>query len=132
MGSKLSTPGSDPTAQCPGTEDIHTAYRQGDPSRARHLLREACDESTSQLEKVRPEPTRPARTGPLWAHARRSRLPFVCHHRHGNGDSCYVPERPRFPLKRAGASPTVPTAPTFAGAEGRGTDLGEHSASPEV
>lgn len=65
MGSKLSTPGSDPTAQCPGTEDIHTAYRQGDPSRARHLLREACDESTSQLEKVRPEPTRPARTGPL-------------------------------------------------------------------
>lgn len=53
MGSKLSTPGSDPTAQCPGTEDIHTAYKQGNPGRARHLLREACDESTSQLEKVR-------------------------------------------------------------------------------
>ncbi|XP_023384783.1 leucine-rich repeat serine/threonine-protein kinase 1 [Pteropus vampyrus] len=51
MGSKLSTPGSDPTAQCPGTEDIHTAYKRGDTSRARHLLREACDESTSQLEK---------------------------------------------------------------------------------
>ncbi|ELK02289.1 Leucine-rich repeat serine/threonine-protein kinase 1 [Pteropus alecto] len=52
MGSKLSTPGSDPTAQCPGTEDIHTAYKRGDTSRARHLLREACDESASQLEKV--------------------------------------------------------------------------------
>ncbi|XP_024897004.1 leucine-rich repeat serine/threonine-protein kinase 1 [Pteropus alecto] len=51
MGSKLSTPGSDPTAQCPGTEDIHTAYKRGDTSRARHLLREACDESASQLEK---------------------------------------------------------------------------------
>ncbi|XP_066094861.1 leucine-rich repeat serine/threonine-protein kinase 1 isoform X2 [Saccopteryx bilineata] len=48
MGSKLSAPG---TVQCPGTEDIHTAYKQGDLSRARHLLREACDESVSQLEK---------------------------------------------------------------------------------
>ncbi|XP_037001810.2 leucine-rich repeat serine/threonine-protein kinase 1 isoform X1 [Artibeus jamaicensis] len=51
MGGKLSTPSSDPTARCPGTEDIHTAYKEGDPSRARHLLREVCDESTSQLEK---------------------------------------------------------------------------------
>uniref|UniRef100_A0A8C7ANZ7 Leucine-rich repeat serine/threonine-protein kinase 1 n=1 Tax=Neovison vison TaxID=452646 RepID=A0A8C7ANZ7_NEOVI len=51
MGSKPSTPGGDPTAQCPRTEGIHAAYKQGDPSRARHLLREACDESTSQLEK---------------------------------------------------------------------------------
>nr|KAF6399325.1 leucine rich repeat kinase 1 [Molossus molossus] len=53
MGSKLSAPGGDPTVRCPGTEDIHTAYKQGDSSRARHLLREACDESTSQLEKGR-------------------------------------------------------------------------------
>ncbi|XP_019493395.1 PREDICTED: leucine-rich repeat serine/threonine-protein kinase 1-like [Hipposideros armiger] len=52
MGSKLSTPGGDPTARCPGTEDIHIAYKQGDPSRARHLLREACDETTSQLERA--------------------------------------------------------------------------------
>lgn len=51
MGSKLSVPGGDPTARCPGTEDIHTAYKQGDPSRARHLIREACDETTSQLER---------------------------------------------------------------------------------
>lgn len=51
MGSKPSTPGGDPTVQCPGTEGIHAAYKQGDPSRARHLLREACDESISQLEK---------------------------------------------------------------------------------
>lgn len=53
MGGKLSTPSGDPTVRCPGTEDIHTAYKEGDPGRARHLLREACDESTSQLEKVR-------------------------------------------------------------------------------
>lgn len=53
MGSKLSMPGGDPTAQSPRTEGIHDAYKRGDPSRARHLLREACDESTSQLEKVR-------------------------------------------------------------------------------
>uniref|UniRef100_A0A8D1FBS4 non-specific serine/threonine protein kinase n=1 Tax=Sus scrofa TaxID=9823 RepID=A0A8D1FBS4_PIG len=51
MGSKLSMPGGDPTARSPRTEGIHDAYKRGDPSRARHLLREACDESTSQLEK---------------------------------------------------------------------------------
>lgn len=63
MGSKVSMPGSDPTARCPGTEDIHTAYKQGDSSRARHLLREACDKGTSQLEKVRSLPDTLARTG---------------------------------------------------------------------
>ncbi|XP_073657435.1 leucine-rich repeat serine/threonine-protein kinase 1 isoform X4 [Tursiops truncatus] len=51
MGSKLSMPGGDPTAQSPRTEGIHAAYKRGDASRAQHLLREACDESTSQLEK---------------------------------------------------------------------------------
>ncbi|XP_065762554.1 leucine-rich repeat serine/threonine-protein kinase 1 [Muntiacus reevesi] len=51
MGSKLSVPGSEPTAQGPRTEGIHAAYRRGDISRAQRLLREACDESTSQLEK---------------------------------------------------------------------------------
>lgn len=54
MGSKLSMPGGDPTARSPRTEGIHDAYKRGDPSRARHLLREACDESTSQLEKSHP------------------------------------------------------------------------------
>ncbi|XP_004593208.2 leucine-rich repeat serine/threonine-protein kinase 1 [Ochotona princeps] len=51
MGSKPSTPGSDCTAQTLRTEDIHAAYRRGDSGRARDLLREACEESTSQLEK---------------------------------------------------------------------------------
>lgn len=61
MGSKLSVPGGDPTARCPGTEDIHTAYKEGDPSRARHLLKEAYDETTSQLERVRSTPAPPAK-----------------------------------------------------------------------
>ncbi|EPY82802.1 hypothetical protein CB1_000623005 [Camelus ferus] len=51
MGGKLSMPGGALPAQSPGTEGIHAAYKRGDPSRARHLLIEACDESTSQLEK---------------------------------------------------------------------------------
>ncbi|XP_036699621.1 leucine-rich repeat serine/threonine-protein kinase 1 isoform X6 [Balaenoptera musculus] len=51
MGSKLSMPGGDTTARSPRTEGIHAAYKRGDASRAQHLLREACDESTSQLEK---------------------------------------------------------------------------------
>lgn len=51
MGSKLSMPGSEPMVQSPRTEGIHAAYRRGNISRAQHLLREACDESTSQLEK---------------------------------------------------------------------------------
>lgn len=77
MGSKLSMPDGDPTARCPGTEDIHTAYKQGDPSRARQLLRQACDESTSQLEKVRSMPSPPTGTGaPGWGEADQ------CHHSH--------------------------------------------------
>lgn len=68
MGSKLSMPGGDPTAQSPRTEGIHAAYKRGDASRAQHLLREACDESTSQLEKVRSMPAPLARAGdPGWA-----------------------------------------------------------------
>ncbi|XFF89199.1 PREDICTED: leucine-rich repeat serine/threonine-protein kinase 1 isoform X1 [Capra hircus] len=51
MGSKLSMPGGEPIVQSLRTEGIHAAYRRGDVSRAQHLLREACDESTSQLEK---------------------------------------------------------------------------------
>ncbi|XP_012588205.1 PREDICTED: leucine-rich repeat serine/threonine-protein kinase 1 isoform X2 [Condylura cristata] len=51
MGGKPSTPGGVPTAPCPRTEGIHTAYKQGDTSRAQLLLREACDECTSPLEK---------------------------------------------------------------------------------
>lgn len=51
MGSKLSATGGDSTARSPRTEDIHTAYKKRDLSRAHHLLREACEESTSQLEK---------------------------------------------------------------------------------
>uniref|UniRef100_G1PJL3 Roc domain-containing protein n=1 Tax=Myotis lucifugus TaxID=59463 RepID=G1PJL3_MYOLU len=51
MGSKLATPDGDPAGRGPGTEDIHAAYKRGDPSRARHLLREACDECASQREK---------------------------------------------------------------------------------
>ena len=67
MGSKLSVPGSEPTAQGLRTEGIHAAYRRGNISRAQHLLREACDESTSQLEKVRSMPALLARTGnPGW------------------------------------------------------------------
>lgn len=52
MGSKPSTPGGDPTAQSPRTEGIRAAYRQGDRGGARDLLKEACDQCTSQLEKV--------------------------------------------------------------------------------
>lgn len=52
MGSKLSTPGGDSTVpRSPRTEGIHTAYKQGDISMARDLLKEACEDSTSQLEK---------------------------------------------------------------------------------
>ncbi|KAJ1069628.1 hypothetical protein K5549_006212 [Capra hircus] len=51
MGSKLSMPGGEPIVQSLRTEGIHAAYRRGDVRRAQHLLREACDESTSQLEK---------------------------------------------------------------------------------
>lgn len=52
MGSKLSTPGGDSAAlRSPRMEGIHAAYRQGDLSKARDLLREACEDSTSQLEK---------------------------------------------------------------------------------
>lgn len=60
MGSKPSTPGGDCTAQALRTEDIHAAYRRGDSGRARDLLREACDESTSQLERVGPGPHAPS------------------------------------------------------------------------
>lgn len=75
----------DPTVQCPGTEGIHAAYKQGDPSRARHLLREACDESTSQLEKV-------GSCRPLWPKLGTwvgQRLPlrlFSCYHHNHSGD----------------------------------------------
>lgn len=62
MGSKLSMPGGEPIVQSLRTEGIHAAYRRGDVSRAQHLLREACDESTSQLEKVRSMPALLART----------------------------------------------------------------------
>lgn len=51
MGSKLATPDGDPAGRRPGTEDIHAAYKRGDPSRARQLLREACEECASQREK---------------------------------------------------------------------------------
>ncbi|XP_010609370.1 leucine-rich repeat serine/threonine-protein kinase 1 isoform X1 [Fukomys damarensis] len=52
MGSKLSTPGGDSAAlRSPRMEGIHAAYRQGDLSKARDLLREACEDSASQLEK---------------------------------------------------------------------------------
>ncbi|XP_077796593.1 leucine-rich repeat serine/threonine-protein kinase 1 isoform X3 [Macaca mulatta] len=51
MGSKPSTPGGGPTAQSPRTEGIRAAYRQGDRGGARDLLKEACDQCTSQLEK---------------------------------------------------------------------------------
>uniref|UniRef100_A0A286XAK7 non-specific serine/threonine protein kinase n=1 Tax=Cavia porcellus TaxID=10141 RepID=A0A286XAK7_CAVPO len=52
MGGKLSTPGGDSTApRSPRMECIHTAYKRGAFSRARDLLREACEDSTSPLEK---------------------------------------------------------------------------------
>ncbi|XP_036211675.1 leucine-rich repeat serine/threonine-protein kinase 1 isoform X3 [Myotis myotis] len=51
MGSKLATPDGDPGGRRPGMEDIHAAYKRGDPSTARHLLREACEECASQREK---------------------------------------------------------------------------------
>ncbi|ELK24187.1 Leucine-rich repeat serine/threonine-protein kinase 1 [Myotis davidii] len=51
MGSKLATPDGDPAGRRPGTEDIHAAYKRGDLSRARQLLREACEECASQREK---------------------------------------------------------------------------------
>ncbi|XP_076980135.1 leucine-rich repeat serine/threonine-protein kinase 1 isoform X1 [Tamandua tetradactyla] len=51
MGSKASTPGSNPPAHFPRLEGIETAYKQGDTRKARGLVREACDESTSRLEK---------------------------------------------------------------------------------
>ncbi|XP_012867565.1 PREDICTED: leucine-rich repeat serine/threonine-protein kinase 1 isoform X1 [Dipodomys ordii] len=43
MGSKLSVPAGDPPTCSPRTEDIHTAYKQRDLGRARHLLRQACE-----------------------------------------------------------------------------------------
>ncbi|KAM4826424.1 leucine-rich repeat serine/threonine-protein kinase 1 [Thomomys bottae] len=52
MGGKLSVPVGEPPACSPKTEDIHTAYKQRDVGRARHLLRQACEEeSASPLEK---------------------------------------------------------------------------------
>ncbi|XP_006900121.1 PREDICTED: leucine-rich repeat serine/threonine-protein kinase 1 [Elephantulus edwardii] len=51
MGSKPSTPGSNCTVTSPQTEGIYAAYKQGDHSKAQDLIREACDQSTSQLEK---------------------------------------------------------------------------------
>ncbi|XP_073917852.1 leucine-rich repeat serine/threonine-protein kinase 1 isoform X4 [Castor canadensis] len=51
MGNKPSLPGRDSTARSPRTDDILTAYKKRDLSRARDLVREACDESSSQLEK---------------------------------------------------------------------------------
>ncbi|GAB1292192.1 Leucine-rich repeat serine/threonine-protein kinase 1 [Apodemus speciosus] len=51
MGSKLSLPGGNSTVQCPGMEEIHTAYKQRNLSRARDLLREVCEESESPQEK---------------------------------------------------------------------------------
>lgn len=57
MGGKLSTPGGDSTApRSPRMECIHTAYKRGAFSRARDLLREACEDSTSPLEKVESAP----------------------------------------------------------------------------
>ncbi|XP_006872218.1 PREDICTED: leucine-rich repeat serine/threonine-protein kinase 1 [Chrysochloris asiatica] len=52
MGSKPSTPGSDCMVMSPRTEDIHSAYKQGNATKARDLVREACDKSTFQQEKV--------------------------------------------------------------------------------
>lgn len=51
MGSKESTLGVDPEGRCPGAEGIQAAYQRGDQAGARRLLREACDESSSQQEK---------------------------------------------------------------------------------
>ncbi|XP_071070427.1 leucine-rich repeat serine/threonine-protein kinase 1 isoform X2 [Dasypus novemcinctus] len=51
MGSKPSTPGNNPITRSPRIEGVDTAYRQGDPSKARDLVRETCDQSTSQREK---------------------------------------------------------------------------------
>lgn len=51
MGSKLSLPGGSSTVQCPSMEEIHTAYKQRNLSRARDLLRGVCEESESSQEK---------------------------------------------------------------------------------
>lgn len=52
MGSKLSASGGSSSVRSPSMEDIHTAYKQRNLSRARDLLREACEESESPQEKV--------------------------------------------------------------------------------
>ncbi|KAM6202380.1 leucine-rich repeat serine/threonine-protein kinase 1 [Rhynchocyon petersi] len=49
--SKPSTTSSDYTETSLQTEVIHTAYKQGDHSKAQDLIREACEQSKSQLEK---------------------------------------------------------------------------------
>ncbi|XP_059129208.1 leucine-rich repeat serine/threonine-protein kinase 1 [Peromyscus eremicus] len=51
MGSKLSAPGGSSSARSPSMEDIHTAYKQRNFSRARDLLREACEDTESPQEK---------------------------------------------------------------------------------
>lgn len=51
MGSKASTLGTNLEVCCPGAEGIQAAYQKGDQAGARHLLREACDYSSSQREK---------------------------------------------------------------------------------
>lgn len=51
MGSRLSASGGSSSVRSPSMEDIHTAYKQRNLSRARDLLREACEESESPQEK---------------------------------------------------------------------------------
>lgn len=52
MGSKLSASGGSSSVRSPSMEDIHTAYKQRNFSRAHDLLREACEETESPQEKV--------------------------------------------------------------------------------
>ncbi|KAL6087425.1 hypothetical protein STEG23_002715, partial [Scotinomys teguina] len=52
MGSKLSVPGDSASVRSPSMEDIHTAYKQRNFSRARDLLRQACEVAESPQEKT--------------------------------------------------------------------------------
>ncbi|XP_069481127.1 leucine-rich repeat serine/threonine-protein kinase 1 isoform X2 [Ambystoma mexicanum] len=51
MGNKQSTLGSGSTGQCPMTENIEAAYKKGDTSKALELVKTACQENLSKLEK---------------------------------------------------------------------------------
>lgn len=87
MGSKLSMPGGEPIVQSPRTEGIHDAYRQGDVSRAQHLLRKLVMRAHPSWKRY--GLCQPCQNSGPWLEWRLPWKLFSCYH-YNNGDISWV------------------------------------------